>query len=176
MDTNKSEAIDILFDKYFALLVIYAKRFVHSYDAAEDIVQEIFLKLWEKEPGGKFTRSYLFSSVHNSAINHVKKSKGVTKICEDDSEYINDYFTAADEAVEEFEKLRSLFKALDKLPPKTLDVLKRVYLEEKQYSLVAREMGLSLNTVKAHMYLAIKSLRKYLLITWLFALDFFYSF
>jgi len=169
------ESIDNLFDKYFALLVIYSQRFVHSYDLAEDIVQETFLKLWEKDPEQKYSRSYLFACIHNRSLNYIKKKK--FSLIGDNFEkgLFSDDITPEEEIVEEFEKLKSLFKALDKLPPKTLEVLKKVYFEEKQYAQVAKEMGLSLNTIKAHMYHAIKLLKKILLIGWLFILDFLYS-
>lgn len=170
------ESIDILFDKYFAILVIYAKRFVNSYDIAEDIVQDTFLKLWERDSERTYSRSYLFVCIHNQSINYLKKKASFIEIVDFENGLLTDDFTKEEETIEEFEKLKSLFKALDKLPPKTLEVLKKVYFEEKKYSEVASELGLSLNTIKAHMYLAIKSLKKYLLIGWLFILDLYYSF
>jgi RNA polymerase sigma-70 factor (ECF subfamily) len=170
------EPVDALFVKYFALLVIYSKRIVHSYDVAEDIVQEVFLKLWEKNPEGRYSRAYIFACVHNLSINQKKREKGKESINEQIPPVTTDEFHNAGEVSEEFERIRSMFRALDKLPPKSLEVLKKIYLEEKKYADVAKEMGLSLNTIKAHMYMSIKTLRKYMLLLWLFILDFYYHF
>lgn len=169
------ESIDTLFDKYFPLLVIYSKRFVNSYDTAEDIVQDTFLKLWEKGPDQKYSRSYLFACIHNQSINHIKKRKEFLEIEKFEKGPLPDELINEEETADEFENLKSLFKALDKLPSKTLLVLKKVYFEQKQYVEVANELGLSLNTVRSHMYMAIKTLKKYLLISWLLIQYFFSS-
>ncbi len=181
MTLTTEEPIDLLFDKYFSMLVLYAKRFVSSYAVAEDIVQETFLKLWEKESSRQYNKAFLFTCVHNRAMNHRRQNKrtGTIDINEGD---VNGHFKDGqlvisseieinEDILEEYERLRALFKALDKLPPKTLDVLNSVYLEGKNYQEVADEMGLSINTVKAHMYLAFKLLRKYLLVFVLFIVE-----
>jgi RNA polymerase sigma-70 factor (ECF subfamily) len=129
----------------------------------------------KKNPGRTYSRAYLFACIHNQSLNYQKKHKDFLEVENFEKGIFSEDFSHEEEIVEEFEKLKSLFKALDKLPPKTLKVLKKVYFEEKQYSQVAKEMGLSINTIKAHMYLAIKMLKKSLLIGWLFILDYFYS-
>ncbi|MFA5849852.1 MAG: sigma-70 family RNA polymerase sigma factor [Bacteroidales bacterium] len=179
MTLTTEEPIDFLFDKYFSLLVLYAKRFVNSYAVAEDIVQETFLKLWEKESSRLYNKAFLFTCVHNRAVNYRRRNKSSIEINEgqkngqfkDGQFAVSSEIEANEDVIEEYERLRALFKALDKLPPKTLEVLNSVYLEGKNYQLVADEMGLSINTVKAHMYLAFKLLRKYLLVFVLFMLE-----
>ncbi len=172
MTFTTEESLDLLFDKYFSVLVIYAKRFVNSYAVAEDIVQETFLSLWEKESSRQYSKAYLFTCVHNRAVNFRKRSKVGVDI-ESVQLSISPEIEVKEDVLEEYERLRSLFLALDKLPPKTLEVLKNIYLEEKKYSSVSEEMGMPLNTVKAHMYMAFKLLRKHMLILWLYILAYY---
>lgn len=167
MAFTTEEPIDLLFDKYFSVLVLYAKRFVSSYAVAEDIVQETFLSLWEREYSGRYSKAYLFTCVHNRAVNYIKRSKVGVEI-KDVNLSVSPEVEVKEDVLEEYERLRSLFIALDKLPPKTLEVLKNIYLEEKNYSAVSAEMGMPLNTVKAHMYMAFKLLRKYMLLLWVY--------
>ena len=59
-----------------------------------------------------------------------------------------------------FEILENLHRALQSLPPQCRKVLHKIYFENKHYAEVAKEMGISVNTVKTHVYLAIKTLKK----------------
>ena len=58
------------------------------------------------------------------------------------------------------DKLERIYEAVESLPHQCKEVLKKIYFEEKSYVEVAEEMHLSLNTVKTHIYLAIKTLRQ----------------
>lgn len=160
MNNSKSEPIDRLFDKHFAILVIYASRFVGSLHTAEDIVQDTFLKLYEKFPADGCSRGYLFSSVHNRAVNFAKANKIIFEgdgtlqlVSEDPSD-------GRDILEEQIEKKRRLSEAVCKLPPKTFAVLKKIYIEGYSYEEAASLLGISVNTVKSHMFKAMKTLRR----------------
>ncbi|MDD2426452.1 MAG: sigma-70 family RNA polymerase sigma factor [Bacteroidales bacterium] len=148
-----------MFKKYFGVLVLYAKRYVGSYEVAEDIVQDVFLHLWENGVLETIKVSYLFACVRNKAINYSKKNKKQLTLKEVPISLIS-CLDEDEEIVLHYEKMANLFKAFDKLPPKTLEVLKKIYLEERKYSDVANELGLSLNTIRSHMYTAFKLIKK----------------
>jgi RNA polymerase sigma-70 factor, ECF subfamily len=153
-----------LFDQYFGHLVIFANRIVESRPLAEDIVQEVFLKLWENGRLKTSTPLFLFNCVKNAAINYQKKA-GIKYISLPEERQIaatpenEDIF----EEKERMEKLEQLYQAIEKLPPQSREVLKLVYLQKQKYAEVALQMEISLNTVRSHMYSAMKLLRQHLL-------------
>jgi hypothetical protein len=63
--------------------------------------------------------------------------------------------------IDNIEREHAIFKALKKLPPRTLAVIKKIYLEEMSYKEAADSLGMSGGTVKTHMFRAIRDLRKY---------------
>jgi len=72
---DDSNAFEILFKKYYPGLLVYAKRIVQKIESAEEIVQDVFMNLWERreDPGIHTSlKSYLFRSVHNNALNKIK--------------------------------------------------------------------------------------------------------
>ena len=72
------EAFSTFFKKYYERLYQFAGRYVHDAQIAEDIVQEVFINIWKKRKEIKITtsvKSYLYSAVRNSSLNHIKKTK-----------------------------------------------------------------------------------------------------
>jgi RNA polymerase sigma-70 factor (ECF subfamily) len=72
------KAFDYIFDTYYTGLCIFANKYVEDIDLAEDIVQELFIKIWVKREQLNINdslKSYLFQSVNNSCLNHLKHLK-----------------------------------------------------------------------------------------------------
>ena len=72
------EAFHKIFESNYKHLVRYAMKFVMDLDAAEDIIQQTFLYIWERRKQiniGQSLKSYLFRSVHNACINYLKQDK-----------------------------------------------------------------------------------------------------
>lgn len=70
------KAFDDIFDTYYAGLCVFANKYVEDIDLAEDIVQELFIKMWVKREQlnvNSSLKSYLFQSVNNSAIKRKRK-------------------------------------------------------------------------------------------------------
>ena len=132
--------------------------FVDSIQTAEDIVQDLFLKLWEKDRFIDCKPAFLYICAKNAALNYLRTRKLESFLAEsidlfdmeDDNEAERDYM----------DKLERIYEAVESLPPQCREVLKKIYFEEKSYAQVAEEMHLSLNTIKTHIYLAIKTLRQ----------------
>jgi RNA polymerase sigma-70 factor (ECF subfamily) len=172
-DQNKDQLLKKLFDKYFAHLVIFSKQIVRERTIAEDIVQEVFLGLWEKDKLKMESVNFLYSCVKNSSINYLHSKKGKTHKVSDSIilDVKDDSFSFNDE-IEKMKELELLYSAIEELPPQCKEVLKKVYLNDQKYADVAKELNISLNTVKTHMYKAFKLLRQKLSATSL--LYFFY--
>jgi RNA polymerase sigma-70 factor (family 1) len=160
---NNNILLKELFDRYFGHMVIFVGNIVGSRPLAEDIVQDVFLDLWEKDNLPKCTTQFLYRCMKNAAINHLKSKAAridhvsetiLNAIASEEDEFINE--------LERMERIEKLYKAIEQLPPQCRAVLREVYLGKQKYADVSVKMNISLNTVRAHMYTAFKLLREYL--------------
>jgi RNA polymerase sigma-70 factor (ECF subfamily) len=165
---NFLNQLERLYKKYAAGMVFFARKFV-DFDTAEDIVHDVFLKLYTRDPFlivDQTIESYLFNAVKNDCLNYLKH-----KTVEDNymSEAYNglkmDELAYCDDTVSrliEQEQIESLYKAIDQLPAKCREVFNLTYLEEKENAEAARMLNISVRTVEAQIYKALKILRKIL--------------
>lgn len=155
---SKKEMAVKVFDEHFDHLVLYVNSFVEDVPTSEDIVQDMFLKLWEKDRLTDYSLGFLYVCAKNAALNYLRTQK-TDSFSTDNLEM----FDMADQVEEEtayMDKLEQVYQAIEALSPQCRAVLKKVYFENKSYAETAEEMHLSLNTVKTHIYLAIRSLKK----------------
>ncbi len=149
-----------LFDRYYMPLSVYALKYCNSFQLAEDIVQEFFIKLWDEKLYLKLKgpiTSYLFRAIRNNTLTAVKKnSKYHFEDIEDQvNKLLNDDVDI--EMIEQEKK--KLYKEMEALPPKMKEVFKAIVLDNLKYKEAAERFGISLNTVKTHYSRALKQLR-----------------
>ena len=140
--------------------MLYVNVYVDSIPVAEDIVQDMFLKLWEKERLADCTSSFLYICAKNAALNYLR-TRRVESFWADSDDFLEMEEENNEAELDYMEQLERVYQAVEALPPQCRAVLKKIYFEEKSYAEVAEEMHLSLNTVKTHIYLAIKTLRQH---------------
>lgn len=156
-----SSAYKELFDLYYMPLSIYSLKYCDSFELAEDIVQDLFIKFWDEKIYLKLEQSissYLFKAVKNNSLQAIKKqNKYFFEEIEDqvnvlmEEEYLDMEFL-------EKEK-KKLYKEIEALPLKSKEVFIAIVLENQKYKEVALELGVSVNTVKTHYSRALKQLR-----------------
>lgn len=150
-----------VFQYYYSGLYVYARRFVTREDVAADIVQDVFINLWEVRDAIDYAtlKSYLFTSVRNRSISHLrhlkvrtKYQKKVLETKELPGSLTWEYFVSSE--------LRShLQSAVEKLTPQQRRVFKLTLNEGKSAMEIAEELQISSRTVEKHLELARKSLR-----------------
>ncbi len=154
-------AYNQLFDKYYMPLCVYSLKYCDSFPLAEDIVQDLFVKIWDEKLYMKFDNPvspYLFKSVRNNTLQVLKKE---SKYQFDDIEkMVNNLMEEEplDFATLEEEK-KKLFDQVEALPEKSKEVFKAIVLENMKYKEVAEHLDISVNTVKTHYARALKQLR-----------------
>ena len=148
-----SDKIRDIYSKYHSLLCFYAFKFTKSHSAAEDIVQSVFAKLFEKNitlDSENALKSYLFSAVRNTALNNIKREGIKNRFAvytishdgeADNSSYLLDRI--------ETEILYELFSKLDQLPKECSKVFRLSYIEGMSNQEIADALGISVNTVKS---------------------------
>lgn len=155
------KAYNNLFDAYYMPLCLYSFKFCNSFELAEDIVQDFFVKLWDEKIYLKIEnpmRPYLFQAVKNNTLQAIKKQ---SKYSFDDIEMVaNNYI---DQEPIDFVNLEAekekLFQQIEALPEKSKAVFKAIVLDNFKYKEVAEQLDISVNTVKTHYARALKQLR-----------------
>jgi RNA polymerase sigma-70 factor (ECF subfamily) len=150
-----------LFRLHHKSLCDLAYNIVVDKDAAKDIVQEVFIKLWgnrEKLTFGDQIKHYLFKATAHTAYNYVRSHKRVSPL-EDYSGLSTLQTFPGTERVEYKELEIRARQAIDKLPPKC----KAIYIlsrhEGLKYQEIANTLGLSIKTVENQMGIALEKLR-----------------
>ncbi|WP_299556406.1 RNA polymerase sigma factor [Seonamhaeicola sp.] len=161
---------------YYNDLCKYISSYTNSPQAAEDIVQNVLLKLWEKRTDLKIHTSfknYLFRSAYHTFIDNYRKKKKINEKLETIRHH------ALNEIIEEHsslkeERLVALRKAIEELPPKCKNIFVLSKFEGYKYKEIAEILGISVNTVENQIGKAFKVLREKILNTK--PLNFFLSF
>lgn len=151
-----------MFQQYYRPLVLWADTFLKDMPAAEDIVQEFFVSFWEKRHYEKITsdniRGYIFTSVRNAALKYISKREQLRNSMPSLNLALD--LLDPDDITEEM--LQSLEAEIERLPPRTKEVLKSVYIDGKSYKDTAQRFGVSIATVKTLLVNALKRLRKFI--------------
>ena len=156
---NKN-AFEQLFRSYYGYLCAFATKIIEDEIAAEEIVQDFFVKFWEKRVDLKIETSlknYLFRSVKNLCLNHIKHNNIRTQyakhvIYEAKNSSYKDNFIEPDLAKKVEQSIRSL-------PEKRRKIFRMSREEGLKYREIAEKLKISVKTVEAQMGLAIKTLR-----------------
>lgn len=141
----------------------YTLQFLKNPELAYDVVQEVFIRLWESRlqmVNFENVRGFLFLTAKNNAINYLKRASVDLKV----KGKILEGYTFPDESEVEYyvidrEYEKYITDILNTLPEQTKIVFKKCRFEDKSYDEVAEELGISRNTVKKHMMRALKTFR-----------------
>ncbi|WP_342332771.1 sigma-70 family RNA polymerase sigma factor [Pedobacter sp. FW305-3-2-15-E-R2A2] len=157
-------AYEAIFKKYYKMLSAKAYFMLDDEMEAEDLVQTLFVSIWQKARFHSINTSlnaYLLRAVHNQCIMYLRKRKVSER-------RLNEYSLSLDEPIQEEETESdrnedNLNLAFNELPVQRQKAFKLVYIEDKKYKEAAHEMGLSVNSIKTHLKLAVKALQKKLI-------------
>jgi len=151
-----------LFDRYQPLLYVHARKVTKDPDEAADIVQEVFLSLWDRRQSLDIKGSmlaYLSNAVRFKFLDLVSKKKVRTDHATALSKYIEAGSPVTDHQVRERELLRIIEAEIDNLPPK----LKLIYELSRKSNLSTAEIADMLNvsekTVQNQVSIAVRQLR-----------------
>jgi len=144
------------FNSHYKELVVYANGYLFDKDSSEDIVQEVFIYIWENSDKLNIKSSfkgYLYAMVRNRSYNFLKSIK-IT----DSFEFLDFNINLITEHVfdstsDEDKQIvyHQILKIVDTLPEKMQQIVKLKFLHNYKYSEIAEELGLSINTVKTQL-------------------------
>ncbi|MBK6400073.1 MAG: RNA polymerase sigma-70 factor [Bacteroidetes bacterium] len=172
LQNGDEKAMETLFRTYYQRLCNYANTILNDLDESEEVVQQMFVQLWEKREKMEITssvQSYLFRSVRNTCLNKIKHSK-VRQMHAEEVTALAQQSEPATETTFHNELQSQIQVAIESLPEQCRLVFKLSRFEELKYSEIAEQLGISVKTVENHMGKALKIMRERLkdyLVVWL---------
>ncbi len=154
------KAFETLFRSYYGNLCHFCSKITGSNEAAEEIVQDFFVKLWDKKHQINIdtsVKSYLFRSVKNLCLNFIKHNNIKEKFAKH-AEVWNE--TTFDNNFVEVDLAEKIEESINSLPEKRREIFRLSREEGLKYKEIAEKLNLSIKTVEAQMGLAIKTLRE----------------
>lgn len=155
---------NLLMDKYQEKVYWVIRRMVIEHDAADDIAQEVFVKVWENITsfrGDSKLYTWIYRIATNEALNHLRKKKRRFFIPIGDIEHELSASLDADIYYSGDEIQLKLQKAILKLPEKQRLVFNMKYFEEMKFKEIAAVMEVSVGSLKAQYHHAVKKIEKF---------------
>jgi RNA polymerase sigma-70 factor (family 1) len=160
IERGQSATFTRFYTSYFQKLILASDKYISDVHTAEEIVQDIFLKIWEFPENlaeVKSVKSYLYRSVINASINFTNRQKSLEqhhlKLA---ATFSDDYLSDLDE---ESEMIVILRNEIEKLPAQCKKVFKLSRFENFKYREIAKTLDISEKTVENHIGNALKVLR-----------------
>jgi len=167
---NIDKGIEMLFVNYYSILCNHAIRYVTSKEIAEDIVSDIFFDFHSKELYKTITtsfRAYLFMCVRNRAYDYIRAEIRHKNTSLDDAVYVAGEIDNHPDAVTQYEELyQDVEKAINAMPLKRREIYLLNRFEGKKSQEIANDLDLSIRTVEAHLYQAVRQIKESLQGKW----------
>ncbi|WP_314663973.1 RNA polymerase sigma-70 factor [Prevotella aurantiaca] len=163
MSENRKEQFRLRFKKYYPMLCKIANGYIADRDDCEDIVQTLFISVWDKQKDclpEEEMLAYMKVAIRNNCLTFLNNNKTYEKISHDD----NTLKLAAEDSesnpTTDYKQL--LEKVLEEMSPKCREVFTMSKLQKMKYKEIAAHLDISEKTVENHIGKAIKIIRAYI--------------
>ncbi|MEN0055651.1 MAG: RNA polymerase sigma-70 factor [Mucilaginibacter sp.] len=159
---DRAEAFSVLYERYNKNIYQFIYKYVHSAALADDLTQEVFIKLWNgrnKLSHIQSFKGYLFISARNYTLDNLKAALRSEKTM---GEIVKNFVVQhkpTDERLMNADYAAFLQKQLSTLPERSREVFRLCRQEGRTYEEVAQELGISKSAVKNHMVSSMKVLK-----------------
>ena len=168
---DDAEAFNLLFHRYGNKLFSFALGYLKKREDAEEIVQDVFLKVWknrQKLDEHLSFSGFLFSIAYRTILNELRKRKN-EKICQLElKKQSNDVYFGTEESIINTSLQQLSQVAIAGLPPRRKAIFRMIREQNMSHKQVAQELHISTKTVEAQMTEALKYLRKVISLRFLF--------
>jgi RNA polymerase sigma-70 factor (ECF subfamily) len=161
LKTGDIRLFESLFREYYRPLVVYAMKYVRDADASKEIVQEFFVRLFEKRNSlviDTSLKSYFYRSICNSCINYIshlemrsRHIKNLTLLSEKEF---------SDDPIATIELQNRIYKSVEDMPDQCRRIFKLNRFEGLRNEQIAEKLGISKRAVETQISKALKILRK----------------
>jgi RNA polymerase sigma-70 factor (ECF subfamily) len=167
-DHNNEKRLEVLFSELFRQhehnLYTLAFRLTKSDCIAKDIIQEVFLKLWEHRnsiPTIVNMEAWLYRLTENKVIDFLRKTAADTRLRKVIWDHMQNRMSDAESYVAEREYNQIIQKAIDELPPQRKLIYQLNKENDMDYQQIAEELHISKHTVKNQLFTAVQSVRRF---------------
>ncbi|MCD8741686.1 sigma-70 family RNA polymerase sigma factor [Mucilaginibacter roseus] len=165
-ERTRNEAFNLLLKKYQQKIYWHVRRMVIDHDDADDLTQDVFVKIWKNLPGFRNDAqlyTWMYRIATNECITFLNRKKMKNNVPLDDVAYeLGD--TLADSTYFNGDKAQlKLQQALLTLPEKQRLVFNMKYFDDMKYEEISDVLGTSVGALKASFHLAVKKIEAYLL-------------
>lgn len=158
---SDDNAFQVIYKRYFEYTFLLACKKVRSMEVAKDIVQQIFLSIWERRQSNKIDnlKSYLNTAVKFRVISYLesKYSKAASLATEQVSQLAD---RSTEESLLQEELRMAIYRAMEMLPPKTRQVFQLSRFQSRTNREIASSMNISEKAVEYHVAQSLKIMRK----------------
>lgn len=161
-EADKAEWIRFALERHGSALTRYAASIIGNADQARDVVQDVFIRLWQEEPAkieGHLVE-WLFTVCRNRALDLQRKEGRMTTLTERDMETREDHKPSPALAAENGETAGQLLRLVGQLPPNQQEVVRLKFQSGLRYEEISRITGLSVSNVGFLLHTALKTLRQ----------------
>lgn len=162
---------EVIYIKYYSRLKRFAREFVLCNDDAENIVQDVFLELWQRQSILDYSvnvEALLISSVKNRCIDFLRHKIVVSRAndrIQSEYEYsfrlkLQSLEILEPEQFQEKDLEKMIMDAINSLPEKCREIFIKSKIHNRKQKEIAEEMNLSINTVESQIAIAYKKLRR----------------
>jgi len=160
--SGNAGSFEKLFNHYCQPLINFSRRYVWDKQIAENIVQDIFVRVWTTRSNldpSKSIKSYLFTSVKNESLKHLRhldvEQRSVEKTVQSAIEENN-----PDRNLEQTELEENIQQAISELPEKCREIFSMSRFDNLKYAEIAEVLNISVKTVETQMGRALKKMRE----------------
>ena len=163
---GNKESFRIIFERNAPVFLAFARRLLRDPDVAEDIVQNVFMRLWiarERVDEERNLRNYLMVSVRNEIYGHLRMAFNARR--EPDSARVAEVEDSAPGLENELsarELERIVEKIVERMPSRRREIFTLSRRQHLSNAEIARQLGLSVRTVEKHIELALAEIRRLL--------------
>ncbi|MBN8820452.1 MULTISPECIES: RNA polymerase sigma-70 factor [unclassified Spirosoma] len=150
-----------LFYQYYPVLCVFALRYLNDQDQAKDVVQEIFVRLYDQRdriPLHTSLKAYLYKAVQNTCLTHLKQAQ----VYQLHQQHLRQLTPQTDptEPILQLELEHLIWQAVQRLPQQCGRIFQMNRFEGKKNNQIAQELGLSIRTVETQISKALALLRE----------------
>jgi RNA polymerase sigma-70 factor (ECF subfamily) len=159
------DAFEYLFRRYYDVFYSTALTYLKVRERAEDVVQQVFMKLWEKRAGLtgiSSPESYLFIMMRNEVLSVLRQESRRSRYRQRIKELFSEETGTPEQSLINKQKKDILEQAIGQLPPRQREAWRLSRDKGLSYEEIARAMHLALPTVKGHISAALGFIRGYL--------------
>lgn len=159
--TGEKKAFEVLFKIVYPQLCLFSKQFTRNMDDAREVVQELFIYLWENKEKIRDIASvkpYVYSALKFNSIRKYNDAsiRGIEINDISENELSFDFH----DQVEYAELQYAIFQTIEQLPPQCRKVFELSRFEKMTYKQIAEKLGISIKTVEAQISKALRNLQK----------------